>query len=141
MRGSDGDLRAYPSPGPGQKRHVIRLPAYKDEAAAKVELIVGKTMPVDCNSHMFGGRIEERVAQGWGYNYYVLNNLGQAASTLMGCTDRTKRSAFVRSSDQQLVRYNSRLPLVLYAPADVEVRYRIWRADGQEHRVSVPSAR
>lgn len=28
-----------------------------------------------------------------------------------------------------LVRYNSKLPLVAYVPADVEVRYRIWRAD------------
>ena len=28
-----------------------------------------------------------------------------------------------------LVRYNSRLPLVIYVPEGVEVRYRIWRAD------------
>jgi ecotin len=26
------------------------------------------------------------------------------------------------------VRYNSRLPLVIFAPTDVEVRYRVWRA-------------
>jgi ecotin len=28
-----------------------------------------------------------------------------------------------------LVRYNSRLPLVIYVPEGVEVRYRVWRAD------------
>ena len=27
------------------------------------------------------------------------------------------------------MRYNSRLPIVVYVPAGVEVRYRIWRAD------------
>ena len=29
---------------------------------------------------------------------------------------------------QTLVRYNSRLPIVLYTPDNVEVRYRLWRA-------------
>jgi ecotin len=28
-----------------------------------------------------------------------------------------------------LIRYNSRLPIVVYVPKDVEVRYRIWSAD------------
>jgi ecotin len=27
------------------------------------------------------------------------------------------------------IRYNSRLPVVVYAAEDVEVRYRIWRAE------------
>jgi len=27
------------------------------------------------------------------------------------------------------MRYNSRLPLVIYVPQGVEVRYRIWRGD------------
>ncbi len=27
-----------------------------------------------------------------------------------------------------LLRYNSKLPIVVYAPKDVEVRYRIWSA-------------
>jgi len=30
-----------------------------------------------------------------------------------------------------LVRYNSRLPIVVYAPEGVEVRFRTWRADGE----------
>ena len=31
--------------------------------------------------------------------------------------------------EPRLLRYNSRLPVVVYVPADVEVRYGIWRAD------------
>ena len=32
------------------------------------------------------------------------------------------------------IRYNSRLPIVVYAPEGVEVRYRIWKA-GSEAKV------
>ena len=32
--------------------------------------------------------------------------------------------------EPRLLRYNSRLPLVVYVPDGVEVRYRLWRADG-----------
>lgn len=139
--GSSGDLAAFPPARAGQKRHVINLPAQKDEDLLKVELIVGKTMMVDCNNHMFGGQIEQRTAQGWGYDYYVLERLGEAASTLMGCPSGSQHNAFVRSSHQELVRYNSRLPLVVYTPADVELRYRVWRADVEQQVVAAPADR
>ncbi|MGH7018630.1 MAG: serine protease inhibitor ecotin [Brevundimonas sp.] len=125
------DLKAFPAATAGQTRHVIRLPAQTDEDALKVEVIVGKTMRVDCNRHSFGGRLVERTAEGWGYTYYVLDSLGQAASTMMACPPGSEHDAFVRSGGQDLIRYNSRLPLVVYAPNDVEVRYRVWRA-GEE---------
>lgn len=127
------DLAAFPPARDGQTRHVIQLPAQRDEDALKVELIVGKTMKIDCNRHSFGGRLEQLTAEGWGYDYYVLDSLGAGVSTMMGCPPGSEREAFVRSSHQDLVRYNSRLPLVIYAPADVEVRYRIWRADAEQH--------
>ena len=125
------DLKAFPAATAGQTRHVINLPAQSDEDALKVEVIVGKTMKVDCNRHSFGGRLQERTAEGWGYSYYVMDSLGQAASTMMACPPGSERDAFVRASGQDLIRYNSRLPLVVYAPNDAEVRYRIWRA-GEE---------
>jgi ecotin len=31
--------------------------------------------------------------------------------------------------EPRLLRYNSRLPPVVYVPEDVEVRWRVWRAD------------
>jgi ecotin len=125
------DLTAFPPARNDQTRHVIRLPKQRDEEGFKVEIIVGKTMKIDCNNHAFGGKVEERTAEGWGYTYYVLDSLGTARSTMMGCTSRAERAAFVRSSAQALVRYNSRLPLVVYAPSDAEVRYRIWRAGAE----------
>jgi len=122
------DLRAFPAAADGQTRHVIRLPAEADEDALKVEIIVGKTATVDCNRSFFGGALETRTAERWGYDYHVLPTLGAMAGTLMACPANTSREAFVTIRQQPLIRYNSRLPLVVYAPQDVEVRYRLWRA-------------
>lgn len=122
------DLKAFPAAQAGQTRHVIRLPAQSDEDALKVEVILGKTQTVDCNRRFFGGQLETRTAEGWGYDYYVLPALGAGASTLMGCPPGSEHQAFVTTQQQPLIRYNSRLPLVVYAPSDVEVRYRLWRA-------------
>ena len=126
-QGAD-ELKAFPAATAGQTRHVIRLPQQANEDALKVEIIVGRTARVDCNNHFFGGRIETRTAEGWGYDYYVLPALGAMAGTLMGCPANSEREVFVAAPEQPLVRYNSRLPLVVYAPQDVEVRYRLWRA-------------
>lgn len=125
------DLQAFPVPERGQVRRVIRLPTERDENALRVGVIVGRTMWVDCNRQVFSARLEERTAKGWGYNYFVVTNVGPPASTMMACPTNARTRQFVRSADEPLLRYNSRLPLVIFAPADVEVRYRIWRA-GQE---------
>jgi ecotin len=129
---STSDLAAFPAAQSGQTRHVIALPSQTNEDALKVELIVGKTQKIDCNQHRFGGALQERTAEGWGYTYYVLDSLGQGVSTLMGCPPGSERDAFVRSSSETLVRYNSRLPLVVYTPQDVQVRYRVWRAGDEQ---------
>ncbi len=125
------ELVAFPQAQPGQVRRVILLPEAADEDALRVGVIVGRTMMVDCNRHTLGSRLEERTVEGWGYNYYVVTGVGPAVSTRMACPTNDLKSAFVRSADEPLLRYNSRLPLVIFAPADVEVRYRIWRADDE----------
>lgn len=122
------ELQAFPQAGPGQVRRIIRLPAERDENALRVGLVVGRTMWVDCNRQMFSARIEERTAEGWGYTYYVVTSAGPPASTMMACPTNARSQQFVRSADGPLLRYNSRLPLVVFAPNDVEIRYRIWRA-------------
>jgi ecotin len=122
------DLQAFPPAGPGQVRRVVRLPAERDETGLRVGIVVGRTMLVDCNRQIFPARIEERTAEGWGYNYYVVTAGRQPASTLMACPTNARSRQFVRAADEPLVRYNSRVPLVIFAPTDVEVRYRVWRA-------------
>jgi len=127
---SDADLmKAFPQAVAGQQRHVLSLPPLDNEDAVKVELLIGQTKTIDCNHQTLGGQLEERTAEGWGYNYYVLPEVRGGASTMMGCPPGSEREAFVPLPQQTLVRYNSRLPIVIYTPENVEVRYRLWRAD------------
>ena len=122
------ELVAFPPAPAGQVRSVIFLPPQRDENALRVGVIVGRTLMVDCNRQMFSATLEERTVEGWGYTYFVVTNVGPPASTMMACPTNARTRQFVRSSDEPLLRYNSRLPLVIFAPADVEVRYRVWRA-------------
>lgn len=126
------DLRAFPQPAPGQVRRVIRLAPEQDEGALRVGIVIGRSLWVDCNRQVFSARVEERTAQGWGYPYYVVTAPPQTASTRMACPDNSRRRAFVRAADEPLLRYNSRLPLVIFVPADVQLRYRIWRAGPEQ---------
>ncbi|GAA0635088.1 serine protease inhibitor ecotin [Brevundimonas lenta] len=126
------DMAPFPAAEAGQTRHVIRLPAAEDEDAKRVSVIVGRTMLVDCNRVLFSSHLEERTAEGWGFNYYVVTGVGGGATTRMACPTQEKTEQFVRSADEPMLRYNSRLPLVVYAPNDIEVRYRVWSAGAEQ---------
>ncbi|KDB05827.1 Proteinase inhibitor I11, ecotin domain containing protein [Burkholderia sp. lig30] len=122
-------IKMFPPPADGQQRMVIGLPALGDEADARVELMVGKTLQADCNQHWFGGELTAETVQGWGYTYYRLGDVKGPVSTMMACPGQTPREQFVQvRGDDMLLRYNSRLPLVVYVPDGFEVRYRVWRA-------------
>jgi ecotin len=126
------DLKAFPPAEPGMTRYAIDLPALPDEAVARVELVVGKTMRLDqSNRYFLGGRIETETIPGWGFDRYVVRRLGPVAGTLMAVDPAApKVDRFVAlGGEPVLLRYNSRLPLVVYVPDDAEVRYRVWRAD------------
>jgi len=125
------DMKAFPPPEPGMVRHVLQLPKQEDESAFKVELIAGKTVRVDAgNRYFFGGKMEAETIVGWGYTRYLVRKLGPMAGTLMAIDpDAPKVDRFVALGGEPcLIRYNSRLPVVVYVPDGVEVRYRIWSA-------------
>ena len=112
-------------------RHVLQLPEEKDETALKLELIVGKTVSLDAeNRYFFGGRIDAVNIEGWGFTRYVVEKLGPMAGTLMAPDPNApKVDRFITlGGEPYLIRYNSRLPVVVYVPEGVDVRYRIWRA-------------
>lgn len=127
------DLKPFPPPAAGMQRFVIRLPAVPAPDDHKVEVMVGKTLLVDCNRQMFSAKVTQKVAEGWGFPYYVVGPLKGPASTMMACPpDAPKREEFVgaNAAGLGLLRYNSKLPIVVYAPEGVEVRFRIWTAAG-----------
>jgi ecotin len=109
----------------------LQVPQQEDEAAFKVELIVGKTVEVDAhNRYFFGGQISTETIQGWGFERYLVKQIGPMAGTLMAIDPKAPKLArFVSLGGEPfLIRYNSRLPIVVYVPAGIEVRYRIWTA-------------
>ncbi|RZT93838.1 serine protease inhibitor ecotin [Rivibacter subsaxonicus] len=132
------DLKPFPAAKAGQQRFVIRLPEVDKPDEHRLELIVGKTLQVDCNRHMMGGTVTTKTAQGWGFDYFVVGPVGGGASTMMACPpDMPKREEFVRANlrtphgraEAGLLRYNPKIPVVVFVPDGVELRYRVWRAD------------
>jgi len=129
--------KAYPAAEKGFTRHVLHLQDRKDEDTVKVELIVGKTIETDgVNSFFFGGSIREQTVTGWGYPRYNVE-IGGLGSTMMAVPpDQPKVNKFVTLAGRPyLLRYNSRLPIVIYVPEGFEIRYRFWRADRESKTV------
>jgi ecotin len=123
------NMKAFPLAEEGMVRYVLQLPRQADESTFKVELIVGMTVQVDeQNSYFFGGKIEEETIQGWGFTRYMVSKLGPMAGTLMAVAPNAPKVArFITiGGDPYIICYNSRLPIVVYVPEGVEVRYRIW---------------
>lgn len=127
----DKALEPFPKAQEGMVRHVIELKKKSDESLYQVEIIPGKVMSVDCNVHMLMGELFEKDLEGWGYNYYEFKSDGATASTMMGC-NKPNENKFV-SGQTLMVRYNSKLPIVIYAPKGFEVKYRIWKAEKEKN--------
>ncbi|MBS1571662.1 MAG: serine protease inhibitor ecotin [Bacteroidetes bacterium] len=124
------EIKMFPKAKEGYKQVYIKVPTNKNENDMKVEVFVGNTQLVDCNKHRMGGTISEKNLDGWGYNYYEVESNGQATSTMMACPDQKKTSQFIYMQPE-LMRYNSKLPIVLYVPKNMEVKYRIWKAENK----------
>ena len=132
-------MKAFPPPDQGQARYAIHLAELDDESNYQVELIVGQTVEMDENNHyFFGGQIKKETIAGWGYTRYVVGELGPMAGTLMAVDPNASKVArFIRlAGEPYLIRYNSRLPVVVYVPEGVEVRYRIWRTEPESKKAS-----
>lgn len=125
------ELKAFPAATEGMERFVIVLPHKErgEEDAFQVELIVGKEMLTDgVNLVRLANTIEARPLEGWGYTYYEVTGSSETVSTRMAPPEGAPQvKTFVTAAPLQIA-YNSRLPIVVYAPAGYEVRYRIWEA-------------
>lgn len=125
-------LKAFPKAEEGKERFVLVLPHKErgEEDAFKVELVVGRVMVTDgVNRMRIGGKIEPKPLTGWGFTYYDVSGMGPAASTRVGVPPGTPKEKKFVNGPSTLIRYNSRVPIVVYVPKGAEVRYRVWKAD------------
>jgi ecotin len=132
------NMKAFPPPEEGMVRYVLELPKQEDESTFKVELIAGRTVQVDeRNRYFFGGEIRSETIKGWGFPRHIVSRLGPMAGTKIAVDPTApKVDRFVTLGGEPfLIRYNSRLPVVVYAPEGVEVRYRIWAAEPEMKRI------
>lgn len=132
------DVAPFPAAKAGQARHVIWLPKKAEEALLKVELVPGQVLQTDCNTHGLIATLTAQDLAGFGYTYYELSNVKGPIATLMACPEGTEKQAFVAAqSDNYMLGYNSKLPIVVYTPENLEVRYRIWSGDKDLHSATV----
>jgi len=125
-----------PSEGVSTRRrgHGSICPAEPDESVFKVDLVVGKTVQVGTqNRYFFGGQIVRETISGWGFTRNIARKFGPMAGTLMAVDpDAPRVERFIRlGGDPYLIRYHSRLPVPIYVPEGVDVRYRIWSAGAE----------
>jgi ecotin len=128
-------LDAFPAAEDGMTRFVITLPQKErgEEESFKVEIIVGREMLTDgVNQLQLGNVIEPRTLKGWGYSYYMVTGSSSVLSTLMAAPEGEEKVKQFVSAPSVQVRYNSRLPIVVYVPDGFEVRYRIWQASEEK---------
>ncbi|ELY4033226.1 serine protease inhibitor ecotin [Cronobacter sakazakii] len=131
------NIAPFPKAEKGMVRQVIDLPERQDEASYKVELVIGQTLDVDCNKHQLAGKFERKTLEGWGYDYYTFESAKNVdgsvmyTSTMMACPDGKKEKKFVTANlgENGMLNYNSKLPVVVYAPENIDVKYRLWKAD------------
>lgn len=126
-------LKAFPAAEEGMVRHVIVLPHKErsEDINFKVEIVAGKTMETDSvNLYSLGSNIETKPLKGWGYTFYQVSDSRMPISTRMAPPPGAPKVKKFVSGQPLLIRYNSRLPIVIYAPEGYEVQYRIFEAPG-----------
>ena len=138
------DLKPYPAPAAGERRWVVQLPGVlpptRDPGISphpedwRVELIVGRSLQVDCNQYRFSGRLRSQPVAGTDLRIVRVSDVTPVASTRMACPPgEPRRTAFVpMGSKPFVVPYNASRPIVLYAPKDLELRWRLWKAERQQ---------
>lgn len=133
MSADHPELKAFPAAKEKMERLVIVLPHKErgEEDSFMVELTVGKTMETDgVNHYHLGASIKEQDLKGWGYKYYDVTGSAQTATTLIGVQPGTPKVMKFVTGGSLKIRYNSRLPIVIYLPEGegYEVQYRVWSA-------------
>lgn len=121
----------FPASIEGMKQFIINPSAEGKELI--IEFYAGKEQLVDCNRHRLSGDFLEKQVEGFGISYYLFEGSGAVFSTKMACPDYEKQIEFIASSNIRVI-HNEKIPLVLYVPEGLEVRYSIWENTGGDYK-------
>lgn len=120
-------LKSFPESMEDYDRYVIYLPKQDNEEHLRLEVIPGITKEVDCNTHWLVGEFDTKTIEGMGYEYMMFESKGDMASTRMACPDNELIEKFV-AGNGNFGLYNSQLPIVVFAPKGIELKYKVWKA-------------
>ena len=140
------DLTGYPEPAPGLKRWVIQpsglLPKSADPLISahpldwRIQLIVGQTVTLDCNAKRLSGTgmTMRMLPKASGKALFEVKGPVAVMSTKMACPDdQPTRTSFLSLGKQPyLVPYNASWPIVVDLPENVQLRWRVWKAETRQ---------
>ena len=140
------DLTGYPDPAPGLKRWVIQpsglLPKSADPLISahpldwRIQLIVGQTVTLDCNTKRLSGSgmTMRMLPEASGKALFEVKGPVAVISTKMACPDdQPTRTSFLSLGKQPyLVPYNASWPIVVDLPENVQLRWRVWKAETRQ---------
>ena len=140
------DLTGYPEPAPGLKRWVIQpsglLPKSADPLISahpldwRIQLIVGQTVRLDCNTKRLSGTgmTMRMLPKASGKALFEVKGPVAVISTKMACPDdQPTRTSFLSLGKQPyLVPYNASWPIVVDLPENVQLRWRVWKAETRQ---------
>lgn len=131
-------IEMFPAELEGYTRYVIRLPKLENEA--RLELLPGMVVRGDtCNRRLANVAVEKENIQGWGYSYYKISDFNAGPSTLMACPSGEQDIKVLASNNElQNMRYNDRMPLVVFVEDGMTLDYKIWRVNPEEARLEAP---
>lgn len=122
------DLSIYPTVRAELNRHVIWLDPQQDEQQLKVEIVATKQHMKDCNRGSFSADFSQKYLKDGSHAYYQIGPADRYISTLMGCPHvRYLGDSPVRFSGESMLPYYSHAPIIVYAPQEIQVSYRIWQ--------------
>ena len=141
------NLTGYPDPAPGLKRWVIQpsglLPKSADPLISahpldwRIQLIVGQTVRLDCNTKRLSGfgMTMRMLPKASGKALFEVKGPVAVISTKMACPDdQPTRTSFLSLGKQPyLVPYNASWPIVVDLPENVQLRWRVWKAETRQH--------
>ena len=125
------NAKNYPNKA-GYKKHLLYIPKLEnqEETNRKVEIIPEKTLGVNSAVHSLSGKMETGKVEGYNFDYWIFDATVENKVVIETSTKSEKKDKFT-IVEKKLVAYNSRLPIVVYAPEGFEINYKIWETNGK----------